>query len=289
MNQEHKVVKANYLVNLKTPYSYSEVEKKIICSIVAKVLPTDEDFKNYEIPLSELGLNFTDSKNHSKYIKKSKEWDKLTVEKHRTEKNIFDLIMSKPINLPNNDGLVNWFSWIRLNEEEKIIECRFDKALKPYLLQLKENFTSYHLKNVLTLRSSYAIDVYELCKQFMPDPTSEAIKENKVVNFAFRTINLQEFRDLLHIPESYKNNDVSRLLEKVVEDINEKTNLFITFKMQKKGRKFSSIRFDIERKSYRENKLNDSPDEVVLEEMSNNNYFEAPEDSILNPKNFNKN
>lgn len=36
----------------------------------------------------------------------------------------------------------------------------------PYLLQLKERFTRYELKNILYFKNKYSIRIYELLKQY---------------------------------------------------------------------------------------------------------------------------
>ena len=48
-----------------------------------------------------------------------------------------------PFKIPNSKYWVNWFSALAF--ENGVIEYRFDPALKPFLLNLKENFTSYYL------------------------------------------------------------------------------------------------------------------------------------------------
>ena len=98
------------------------------------------------------------------------------------------------------------------------IILRFDPNLRPYLLQLKENFTKYQLENVLSLSSFYAIRIYELCKQY------ETIKE--------RTIEIKELKEILDIKaKSY--NIYNRFKEKVLtiaeREINEKTDISIKF------------------------------------------------------------
>ena len=46
------------------------------------------------------------------------------------------------------------------------VDLCFDPKLKPYLLQLKDQFTSIALQYAIQLKSLYAIRIYELLKQY---------------------------------------------------------------------------------------------------------------------------
>ena len=66
---------------------------------------------------------------------------------------------------------------------------------------LKDNFTKYNISNILKLRSSYSIQVFELLAQY------------KVIGN--RTISIKEFREVLSIPTTYKDNHIKALLETI--------------------------------------------------------------------------
>ena len=84
-------------------------------------------------------------------------------------KKISKTLVSKVIEIPigENGWLVaTWASSVRYRSSEGTIELSFDSKLKPYLLQLKNQFTSYRLSNILTLKSTYSIRLYELMKKW---------------------------------------------------------------------------------------------------------------------------
>lgn len=121
--------------------------------------------------------------------------------------------------------------------DDSTVELSFDKKLKPYLLQLKNNFTMYQFENVVALSSFYAIRIYELCKQY------ETIKE--------RTIEIKELKEILDVKvKSYNiyNNFKQKVLEIAEREINEKTDINISFEEIKTGRKVTSIKFIIKSK-----------------------------------------
>ena len=48
--------------------------------------------------------------------------------------------------------MANWVSSIDYIKDTGLIELEFSEKLIPYLLQLKEQFTRYELKNILHLK-----------------------------------------------------------------------------------------------------------------------------------------
>ena len=207
--EDYKVVKHNSLVNIKGKYQYSVNQLKLICHLIANIKPNEEDFETKYIALKELGFVGENSENYT-YFKEE-----------------FLKLLEMPFKIPNSKYWVNWFSALAF--ENGVIEYRFDPALKPFLLNLKENFTSYHLSNVMNLKSNYAILTFELLAQAR--------------NQGYRNITIKEYRELLKIPDSYLNADILRLLKKVQKEIKDRTNLQFDFAFKKMGKAFHSINF----------------------------------------------
>lgn len=120
-----------------------------------------------------------------------------------------------------------------------IIELEISERLRPYLIDLKSNFTSYRLQSVLSLSSKYAKRVYELASQW------KDVGETK-------TYTLESFKYMLSLkdpagkePEQYM--QVSALkkfvLDVAVEQINEHTDLHISYELIKQGRSYHAVRF----------------------------------------------
>ena len=207
--EDYKVVKHNSLVNIKGKYQYSVNQLKLVCHLIANIKPDEEDFETKYIALKELGFVGENSENYT-YFKEE-----------------FVRLLEMPFKIPNSKYWVNWFSALAF--ENGVIEYRFDPALKPFLLNLKENFTSYHLSNVMNLKSNYAILTFELLAQAR--------------NQGYRNITIKEYRELLKIPDSYLNADILRLLKKVQKEIKDRTNLQFDFAFKKMGKAFHSINF----------------------------------------------
>jgi plasmid replication initiation protein len=207
--EDYKVVKHNSLVNIKGKYQYSVNQLKLICHLIANIKPNEEDFTKKQVSIKE--LNFIDENTYN----------------HNYFKEEFVRLLEMPFQIPEDEGWTNWFSYLKY--KNGVIEYRFDPALKPFLLNLKENFTSYHLSNVMNLKSNYAILTFELLAQAR--------------NQGYRNITIKEYRELLKIPDSYLNADVLRLIKKVQKEIRDRTNLQFDFAFKKMGKAFHSINF----------------------------------------------
>ena len=118
--EDYKVVKHNDLVNEKPDEPYTLNQLKLICHLISHIKPTDTNFETKEVSLKELGFDSIDSYNYSRF------------------KNEILELLKKPFELPTKYW-VNWFS--TLLYKEGVIEYAFDERLKPYLLNLKDNFT----------------------------------------------------------------------------------------------------------------------------------------------------
>ena len=85
--------------------------------------------------------------------------------------------------------------------------------------------------NILKLRSSYSIQIFELLSQYKTIGT--------------RSITIDEFRKLLKIPNSYTNKDIRVMIEGVQKDLKKNTTLSFEFSFKKLGKSFNSIDFQI--------------------------------------------
>lgn len=217
--ENNLIVKSNSLINSKGKYKYSKNELKLICCLISEVKKDEKDFFIKSFELKKLNFKNEEFNNHT-YLNE-----------------LCQDLLSKPFLIPNSKKWVNWFSSLEVCNG--VINYNFEPSLKPYLLELKENFTSYYLNNILSLSSSYSIHMYELLKQL-----------EKV---GFRKFLIEELKDILIIPSSYQFVHFKNLMEKIKEDL-KKTDLNVDYELIKEGRKFKYINFKI---ITNENNLND--------------------------------
>ncbi|EJR80230.1 replication initiation protein [Bacillus cereus] len=223
VSKSNTLIEANSRLNL--------VEQKIILCLASNIEPSDKDFKTYRFPIKKfhhlLGL-----KGSTKYT----ELSKITKE-----------LLSKVIEIRVGEEViqVSWLSSAIYNKNKGIIDMRFDPLLKPFLLELSSQFTSYKLANIVKLKSTYAIRLYELLKQY------EDIKE--------RTISLENLRYYLDAIDLYikYGNFKQRVLIPAQVELNEKTDILFEFEEIKFGRKVQKIKFKIRsRKKKKSNIMN---------------------------------
>lgn len=212
INEKNKIDKSYKLITAR--YKLSTVEQKLVLSIISLIRPTDSDFMNYQIPISQFDF-LADNNNHQRLKKYCKD------------------IMSKPLEVNDNGEwvLFNWFSHIRYRKD--MLECSVSPELKPYLLKLQENFKSYDLKYILEMQSEYSIRIYELLK--------------KAEKLGFLEINLEELQDLLQVPESFKRYDnfKRKVLQVTSIEIAKYSDIYFDFQEIKKGKKVATLKFII--------------------------------------------
>ena len=145
------VIKSNDLIR-KSRYNLSLQEQKIVLFIISQISPYDEDFKEYTFSI----IDFCNACGISLAGKNYQDLKKALLE-----------LSSKKIGWATlQDGrqtILSWFEKVYLNPDGTIT-LRLDSDLKPYLLNLRANFTSYELLFVLHFKSRYSIRLYEFIR-----------------------------------------------------------------------------------------------------------------------------
>ena len=219
--QNRIVRKSNSLI--EASYRLSPVEQKIILFLVSNLKVSDEDFQSYPIRIKDFQEFLGNSSVHYERIE-----DLLVSLK---EKNLRIVYVSDGEKIILN---VSWLSSCEYTVGSGVVKLSFDPKLKPFLLQLKNRFTKYQLKNIVQLRSQFSIRIYELLKQY------EGIGK--------RDFSIFDLREVLGIGESqYKlYSDFKRKVILIAqEELAEKTDISFDFEEIKVGRGVGKIRFII--------------------------------------------
>lgn len=218
MNGNYLVTKANTLIT--SNYDLSLEEQRIILTLASTVQPDDEDFKPYIFKISDFMelLGIEDKSKYSIIPKVTKE------------------LMKKVFEIENGNKITQ-IAWLSSAEYEKgsgIVELEFSPKLKPFMLGLKEFYTSYKLKNILELKGKYSIRMYEI------------IKSNEFKKVA--EITVDELRKILKadkgsylIYQNFKN----RIIIQAQKELKEKTDISFNFEEIKTGRKVTALKFYI--------------------------------------------
>lgn len=122
---------------------------------------------------------------------------------------------------------------IKLKGEGAVTITWSDDVLK-YISQLDRFFTGYKIRNIALLQSPHSIRIYELLMRFKT--TGQ------------RSISLDDFKSALGINGKYEqfkvlNRDV---LKKAIDELNNKTDLHVSYEPVRKGRKVAGLAFNFE-------------------------------------------
>ena len=212
------VTQANELISAR--YTLPLVEQRLVLTMIARIQPEDEDFKEYRVSIRELS-EFIGIDKNSAYR-----------ECKKTTENLLKRVLK--IEEPGRLLQTHWVSSADYIDGEGCVVLCFDPKLKPYLLQLKGNFTSCKLEMLLSFKSQYTIRFYNLLKQYQSLKTRE--------------IRLELLRDMLGLGKdqhteysNFKNN----ILKPIQKELIEKADLTFEFDEIKYGRRVGALRFRI--------------------------------------------
>lgn len=223
--RSYPVVKSNAIIQ-KSRYDLSLQEQKVILYLVSKIKEEDDDFREYEFGLRELCDIFG-------IIKCSKNYSNF--------KNSIQTLRNKSfwVRLPGKQSLCSWIEKVEIRDNGRVV-LRLDSTLKPYLLQLKREYTAYDLSNVLPMDSTYSIRLYELLRSYAYQGEFE--------------ISLPELKEMLCVSTDYSiyNNFKVRVIDKAISEINYYTDLQVSFEPIRTVRTITALRFTIDQSSERD-------------------------------------
>ncbi len=159
--------------------------------------------------------------------------------------------------------------FIKITDGDKVsfIKVKWSPYLAPFILEIKRGFTLYEVKTFLSLDSIYSKKLYRFLK--------------KLQKYGRVEVPIEEIRFFLEVENEYRNfNDLEkRVLKPSVEEINEKTDLFVEYEKKRlgegdRGSKVIALIFKIKQKPQEgikdlEKYLEEKPteDKLLLEEI----------------------
>ncbi|UZR99004.1 replication initiation protein [Chondrinema litorale] len=227
------VTQHNTLIN--SSFTLGIFEMRLFLFLLSKVTKEDTDFRLEKIPV-ELFRNESGNILYQDIM------------------NAADKIVSRKIAIKSDEG----FDYIPLlarctyRKGEGYINIMFNQQIKSYLLQLKGNFTTSQLSELLKLKSYYSHRIYWLLKQYS--------------TFGERHIELEALKHILGLENKYaRYRDFKKyVLEKSKSEL-ARTDMAFTFDEIRSGQKVIEINFHFQ-KSSSKNKLDGFP--TVDEDLS---------------------
>lgn len=228
-------------------YDYTTCQLDLLFFLLSKLRPDDKPNQEYQIRMSDV-VALTGREWNYKQLREATQSMGSRMFEVETEETYVQLWMFQKVEYVKGQG----FMRIRLSED-----------MRPYLFELKNNFTSYQLLSALKVSSKYAKRIYQLVSQW------KDVGETP-------TYDLDEFKYMLKIKDpTGKEQELfqrisdlkAKVLDIAVRQINEFTELQIGYTLLKEGRAFTAVRFYIDQQRL--------PQQLPI------HFEESPEDAKL--------
>ena len=242
IKKDNRLIQARYRVGLH--------EQRILYAVLGAIRVDDKGFDTYTIDLRQLAQMHGITASNDLYRQIQAAAEQLLV-------TIVDISMG------NRTRKTTWLNYVEYVAGEAELKVTIHEKLKPYLLQLKANFTQYQLAAVANFRNSYSIRFYELLK----------MRQNmgKGGQF-FIEYSILELKDLFGISlDEYKQTRDFRLyvIEPALKEIDTQTDLkIIQTDYIKKGRAIYAVKIVAEPKKQRMLALEDPKDVTPQESQT---------------------
>lgn len=205
-------------------------EARLLRLVIMQVSQYDDDLMEYEVTIPEIANYFGITTTQTLYDDIFDICDKLTSKK----------IAIRTESTKNPWSFQPWMA--EASYDGSVVKLALNKRIKHYVMEFNELFTQYEMKDILQLRSYYALRIYEILKM----KYTSCRKKKKTFDFT-----IEELREMTSTEN--KHIQIGHFRKKVIEiakrEINEKTDINITTEILKSSRKYIGVRFTVTEKS----------------------------------------
>lgn len=230
VTQSNQLVEATYPRIIEKKNGGTEIDFKVTTRahkvsrlIISLISPDDQDLRYYKVDISTLKsyLGYKLDFPNGKFYQDLKE--------------IANRLNKQPIEIrPDPQRIITayFISSYELNHKTGEITFEISGQLKPFLLQLKNNFTSVQLENIPRLSSGYSIRLYEILYQY-----------KFIGKRAFD--NIDRLQQMLGSSYGKYSHFKARVLEFAKKDIAKNTNITFEYEEIKTGKRVTKLIFYI--------------------------------------------
>ncbi len=229
------IKKSNDLIEAR--YKFDIWETRIFSAVLAQIDMNDSEFRVYRIFLRDIIKDFSINNGNAYDLLRSAAnslMNKKFFLDYETDgverKKIYHIIRS-----------VDYMEQV-IDESKRhlheYIDISIDSDMRPLLIQLRKQFTTYDIRNIIKFKSGYTVRIYELLKQY------ESIGHRK--------IEVETLKNAFEITEEYPlfANFYQKVIEPAYRDINEYTDIEITeIEKLKNGKRVIALNFVFHRKA----------------------------------------
>ena len=229
-NSDNLVVVSNRLIRAEYKQRLTLWEQFLIDRMISMISPDDRDFKNYRLYVRDLAkfMGVKPSGEVYSYILEAARrlLDKKIVIAFKNEE-------GKSINLETH--IVTSLEHL-IDEDRKdnlYISLTFHPALQPYLLDLKSNFSQYHLELYQNIKSDTSITLYKIFLSYQRQGNTKI------------TLTVDELKKMMGLEDKYEHyaNFKKKIIESGQKNLEAHTDLSFTYQENKTGKKVTSITF----------------------------------------------
>lgn len=237
--RELVAVKKNSLIQsykLEKGYNYKPLtllEQKVMLYLISKIKPEDTAFSYMNFSVKEF------------YAVCGIEADK-SGKNYANLKNVVVSLSQKVMWLKDDDTkretMVRWIDRAMIDGKDGSISVKLDDLLRPYLLELRANYVQIPLFDVIRMKSKHGIALYELLRSYA--------YTNMRVRFT-----IDDLKNKLDCSSyDHTGHFRSKVIDPAVADINNYSELAVSYELIKEGRAYKDIIFSIQdlRKSKRD-------------------------------------
>lgn len=216
VTQHNTLVEANYSANLTAR------ALKVGRLLISMINPTNADLGSIEVDIKKLKrfLGYKDGITWGRF--------------HTDLKDIAKRLNNEPIEISIGKGetfVAFFIASYTISLPKGNVSFDISPKLKPYLLELRKNYTSYLLINIPMLKSSYSIRLYELLHQHR--------------KFGKRSFSVDDLQKKVGSSYPKYSNFKIKVLNQAQKDLKKHTDLAFAFDEKKNGRKVVGIEFII--------------------------------------------
>ena len=202
-------------------YNLTPIEQKVLIAMAAVISKNTKEFDKVKIRVKDL-IDFCEIEetNGYKLVKSAtKQLLKRTLE----------------IQYANGDWFgTHWLQSAYYKHKDAVIEYEIDKNLKDDFLNLYKAYLATPAKLLIKFDNRYTPRLYNLLKKMI-----------KVKDFEYE---IEYFCDRFMLPESYRNKHThfeKKFMKVCVDEINDKSDIFVEYKYIKEGRSYTNIHFSV--------------------------------------------
>lgn len=249
MEQKKHLAEHNELITAH--YDMSALEQDIFSLVLTQIKKEDLPDQVYRVSVNDLERLSKKEINYQFARKTAKKMLERTCTIVRENGNVLDVTMISDSEYIKGEGYM---------------EIGVSPKLRPFLVDLKKNFTRYQLKLFGALKSKYSKRIYKMLSQY---------KTSRSKNSGVLWISVEELKKRLKLLDPKTGKEafakdwtgfVKKVLEVAQREINEFTDINCGFEAKKTGRKFTHLAFDIVYAQRSTKPVNSLPQEERLQQ-----------------------